>query len=187
MARGRRAQPDALKAAKGNPGRRKLQDQIGEAKAPALLDKIEYPAFLTHDRERELFRRIVEDFVLRRIARPPDLTAYARWAHYIHRWMLCKETLDGKATWYETESNHGKMLRRHPMFKDQLDLERILQSLEDRLGLNPVARQNIIRGLAAVPPALTDLFDEHGQGGEDRPQDSGEKPADESPVGVLLN
>lgn len=190
MARGRRAEPDEVKAAKGNPGRRPLKGG-GDAKAPTLLDKIEYPAFLTHQRERELFRRTVEDFVLRRLARPADLVAYARWAHYVHRWMICKETLDGKASWYETNSNHGKMLRRHPIFSEQLKLEDVMIKLEDRLGLNPVARQNIIRGLAAVPPALTDLFDESAgeRGGVDRGDTGpGEKaPAEDSPVGMLLN
>jgi phage terminase small subunit len=173
-----------MKAAKGNPGRRALKPS--EDKTPTLLEKIECPEFLTAPREREIFRRIVEDFVLRRIARKPDLTAYARWAHYVHRWILCKETLDGKATWYKTESNHGEMLRRHPMFKDQLDLERVLQALEDRLGLNPVARQNIIRGLAAVPPALTGLFDE---GGDDNKSGAGAEKAPEpsSPVGLLVH
>jgi phage terminase small subunit len=177
-----------MKAAKGNPGRRKLEgpEQGKTEQHPPQLQKVDAPEFLVHPRERELFRRIIDDYVLKRIARKPDLTAYARWAHYVHRWILCKETLEGKATWYKTQSNHGDMLRRHPMFKDQLDLERVLQSLEDRLGLNPVARQNIVRGLAAVPPAMTGLFDEAPE--DNPPQGGGEKaPEVTTPVGLLVH
>jgi len=32
--------------------------------------------------------------------------------------------------------------------------------LEDRLGVNPVARQNYLRGLAVLPAPLAGLFDE---------------------------
>lgn len=192
MTRGRKPQSDEMKAAKGNPGRRKLQG-ADQAKPAEQLKKVDIPEFLVAPRERELFRRVIEDYVLRRIARKPDLTAYARWAHYVHRWILCKETLEGKATWYKTESNHGEMLRRHPMFKDQLDLERVLQSLEDRLGLNPVARQNIVRGLAAVPPAMQGLFadepeDNPPQGGGTGGGGGSEKaPEASTPVGLLMH
>lgn len=191
MTRGRKPQPDAVKAAKGNPGKRKLRENDqGTIEQTQQLKKVDVPEFLVAPRERELFRRIVDDFVMRRIARKPDLTAYARWAHYVHRWILCKETLEGKATWYKTESNHGEMLRRHPMFKDQLDIERVLQSLEDRLGLNPVARQNIIRGLAAVPPAMTGLFAEDQEDNKDPQQPGGggdQAPEEKSPVGLLMH
>jgi hypothetical protein len=33
--------------------------------------------------ERDIFRKIVDDYLQRRIARAPDLTAYARWASYV--------------------------------------------------------------------------------------------------------
>jgi len=50
-------------------------------------------------------------------------------------------------------------------------LERLLQSLEDRLGLNPVARQNYLRGLAALPAPLAGLFDETEQKRDGEPND----------------
>lgn len=185
-----------MKAAKGNPGRRPLRADAPDGGAAAekvqRLGLADYPEFLTHEREREIFRRVVEDYVLHRIARRPDLTAYARWAHYVHRWCICKEALDGKATWYKSQSNHGEMLRRHPMFKDQLDIERVLQSLEDRLGLNPVARQNIVRGLAAIPAPLAGLFADEPDDNAGKQQgvgaaDGAQQPAAATPVGLLMH
>jgi phage terminase small subunit len=173
MARGRRAVPDEVKAMRGNPGKRRLaleaRDRKRDEPRLAVLpaEQVTVPEFLTGERERVIFGRVVGDYLQRRIARRPDLTAYARWAHYLDRWIGCKEALEGKPTFFKSESRHGTLLRRHPLWKDQLDIERVLQSLEDRLGLNPVARQNIMRGLAALPPALGDLF------GDERP-----KPAD---------
>lgn len=192
MARGRRPVPDEIQALKGNPRKRRLslksargdapKSELQPAKPPVLT----IPDFLTGERERAIFRNVVEDYLQRRVARPPDLTAYARWAHYLDRWIICKEALDGKATFFTSESRHGKLLRRHPLFKDQLDMERVLQSLEDRLGLNPVARQNIIRGLAALPPALGDLFGDEKPPAEAAPDapELPEVPA-ESPLNFL--
>ncbi len=191
MSRGRRALPDEVKALKGNPGKRRLALKsasagAGRPTAPSIALVI--PEFLTHDRERDIFRKIVDDYLQRRIARAPDLIAYARWASYVHRWVSCKEQLDGKPTWFKSVSKHGDLLRRHPLFKDMLDLERVLEALEDRLGLNPTARQNIIRGLSAMPAALGGLFGDE-QSPEDKPEMSDAEmpdgPPPLSPLGYL--
>lgn len=197
MARGRRALPDEVKALKGNPGKRRLALR-DRAKDKASAGKMELPKlaltvpdFLTNEREREIFKKVVEDYLQRRVARGPDLTAYARWAAYVHRWWNCKGQLDGKSTWFKSTSKHGELLRRHPLFKDMLDLERVLQSLEDRLGLNPTARQNIIRGLSAMPAAIGGLFGEEKSAADiDKPPPDDEPdvpvPAD-SPLGWMQN
>lgn len=194
MARGRRALPDEVKALKGNPGKRRLALKAASGPAVAKVETpkiaLQVPGFLTDDREREIFRTVVDDYLQRRIARPPDLTAYARWASYLHRWVSCKEQLDGKSTWFKSSSKHGDLLRRHPLFKDMLDLERALQSLEDRLGLNPTARQNIIRGLSAMPAALGGLFGDEQTPEGDKPEMEGDGepmdgPSAVSPLGFL--
>lgn len=193
MPRGRRAIPDEVKALKGNPGKRRmaLKSVSGDAavKSDAPRVALAIPEFLTQDREREIFRKIVDDYMQRRIARGPDLTAYARWASYVHRWISCKEDLEGKPTWFKSSSKHGDLLRRHPIFKDMLDIERVLQSLEDRLGLNPTARQNIIRGLSAMPAALGGLFGDEQPPESDKPEVSAgaalEGPPPLSPLGFL--
>lgn len=191
MPRGRRAQPDAIKQLKGNPGKRKLLLEKGAqtATGPAKLPPLQIPEFLEHEREILIFRRVVEDYLQRRIARPSDLTQYARWASYLHLWIDCKEQLkkNGGRTYYLVQSNHGKRLARLPSFKDMLDLERVLQSKEDRLGLNPAARQNIIKGLQAMPAALGGLFGDDKPSEEEKP-DSDDVPTAEqviSPLGFL--
>lgn len=192
MARGRRALPDEVKALKGNPGKRRLalKSAIGDAVKPESAKvALTIPEFLTQPREVEIFRKVVDDYLQRRIARAPDLTAYARWASYVHRWVSCKEQLDGKPTWFKSISKHGDLLRRHPLFKDMLDLERVMQSLEDRLGLNPTARQNIIRGLSAMPAALGGLFGDEPSVEGEKPEmpdaPTGEGPPPLSPLGFL--
>lgn len=150
------------------------------------------PEFLVGERERAIYSKVVDEYLQRRIAKATDVMAYARWAHYLDRWISCKELLHGKPTFFKSTSVHGELLRRHPVFKDQLDLERLLQSLEDRLGLNPVARQNIIRGLAALPPALGGgLFGGDGKGEGARTVDGVDAPsapdAPENPVGALAS
>lgn len=179
MPRGRRAIPDEVKALKGNPGKRRLalktaSGEAAKAEAPKLA--LAVPEFLTHERERDIFRKVIDEYLQRRIARAPDIPTYARWASYLHRWIDCKEQLEGKPTWFTSTSKHGELLRRHPVFKDMLDLERVLQSLEDRLGLNPVARQNIIKGLSAMPAALGGLF-----GGEEQAPETDKPVAPELP------
>jgi phage terminase small subunit len=185
MPRGRHAQPDEIKALRGNPGRRRLalkgKPDAADRTAVAPKAVLTIPEFLTHDREKTIFRSVVEDYLQRRVARAPDLTAYARWAAYLHRWIGCKEQLGDKATWFKSTSKHGDLLRRHPLFKDMLDLERVMQSLEDRLGLNPVARQNIIRGLSTMPAALGGLF------GDEPPHEDDKPPAEEMPDGASID
>jgi P27 family predicted phage terminase small subunit len=163
MPAGRPPRPAAEKAALGNPGHRPIENkQTSPHVEPARgALRVPVPDWLTGEREREIFTRVAGELSARRIARKGDLNAYARYAHYLDRWIYCKEELKETSTFFISESRHGKLLRRHPLFKDMLDLERVLQSLEDRLGLNPVARQNILRGLMALPAALAgDLFEE---------------------------
>lgn len=165
MPRGRRAQPEEIKKLKGNPGKRKLF--TGGGRRGSLLSAAQIaPGFLTKDREKELFRRVIDEYLQRRIARASDANAYARYAVYLNRWWICKEALDDTSTVYQSESLHGKLYRDHPLFRQMLHVERVLMALEDRLGLNVVSRQSIIRGLAAVPPSFGDLF--------------GDKPKDET-------
>lgn len=153
--RGRRPHPDALKALKGNPGKKRLfaeDDMIVSTAPPA---PVELPSFLTHEREQEIFRRVIGDFIHRRIARPADVNAYARWAVYLNRWMAAKEYLDGKHTFYQAAvARGGTRYVPAPQWKDMIDLEHCICSLEDRLGLNPTARQSIIRGLSTMPVDL---------------------------------
>lgn len=156
-----------MKALRGNPGKKpipmdyaSIENVVPFARPVAL----EYPEFLTEDRERHIFRLVIEDYLQRRVARKPDFWSFGRWAHYMHRWICCKEQLEGKATWFQYETAAGKQIRRHPLFRDMLDMEHELHALEGDLGLNPAARHNILRGLTTMPAALAgDIFTDEGK------------------------
>lgn len=189
MPRGRRAQSQEVKSLKGNPRKQRLAIEHAVESAPAAAapaTRVNVPEFLTSKRSQLIFGRVIDDYVQQRIARGPDLIAYGRWAYYVDRWIDVKEKLERKPLIYETKSKHGKLIRKHPHFQAMTDLERVLQSLEDRLGLNPVARQNYLRGLSALPRALGDLF---GQGEPEKPAAIADaplpSPAPASPLGFL--
>jgi hypothetical protein len=147
---GRRGQSAALKILKGNPGNRKIKpDPEVPVMPPAAITEV--PEFLTQPRERLLYSRIIADYQHRRIARPADVHAYARWAVYLNRWMAAKEYLDGKAAFYSSTKIEATRYLPAPAFVDMLKLETVIGQLESKLGLTPVARHQIIRGLAAMP------------------------------------
>ena len=174
--RGRRRQPDAIKALRGNPHQHRLhlERALGGTPPPRQHVKIEMPDFLKHARERKLFMTVVTQHTESRIARPADALAYARWASYVHMWITAKEKL-GSPT-YRSKSKHGALRRKRPEFSVMLDLEKALRGLEDKLGLNPVARQGIINGLMNLPNAPLAAF-------EDAPEVSSDA---DSPLGWLL-
>jgi len=146
-----------LKALRGNPGRRALflEDKLAPGTPPPAITSM--PDFLKHEREITIYKRVIEDYLHRRIARMADTNAYARWAVYMHRWMTAKESIDGIAIpAYQVKGRWNRL----PSFRDLLDLEHVITALEDRLGLNPVARQTIIRGLSTLPVDLGGMEDD---------------------------
>lgn len=179
MARGRKALPDELKALKGNPGKRRLNlDQTNETVAV----KLAIPDFLTSKLEREIFKRASDLLGRVNFVRQTDVDGLARWAWYLSKWIGFKKQVDAKkaAVYYETASKHGKMLRTHPIFASLLQIERVMLTHEDRLGLNPASRQTIMRGIFS---SVTDpsLFDKPGE----KPAATDAAPKVESPLGFL--
>lgn len=157
MARGRKALPDEIKALKGNPGKRRLNlDQTNESVAV----KLAMPAFLTSKLEREIFKRASDLLGRVNFVRQTDVDGLARWCWYLSKWIGFKKQVDAKkaAVYYETKSKHGKMLRTHPIFASLLQIERVMLTHEDRLGLNPASRQTIMRGIfsSVTDPSLFD-------------------------------
>lgn len=171
MARGRRAKSPEVKALLGNPGKRKLAlKNIGKPALPPKRLSVEPPAYLTQDGEREAFRMVLESLPAN-VARASDVHAFARWATWLNIWVTSKLRLDGMEHHYQSESKHGKFLREHPLSKKMDKAEAHLVTLEDRLCLNIVSRNNIIHRLFQMPgPHPGGMFDE---------EIPGEKPASE--------
>jgi phage terminase small subunit len=148
MPRGRKPVPPEILALKGAPPRtrRKLLLDCGVRNAAkSVTTEISVPAFLT-PREQEIFRTAI---AFARWTRPADYTALGRWCCYLRLWLQAKEKL-GECLTYETRSKHGNLQRKSPQFAVLLDLERMMGGLEGRLGLDPVSRQAIARGLSAA-------------------------------------
>jgi len=157
MARGRKPLPDEIKALKGNPGKRRLA--LTAADEP--VSRISAPTFVSTVDEKRIFSRAATELARIRFVKTTDADVLGRWAVYLAKWVSVKKRLGGKKAdvYYETESRHGKMLRVHPLFASLFKIEQHLMALEDRIGLNPSARQSILRGLINAPniPA-GDLF-----------------------------
>ncbi len=190
MTRGRKAQPDEIKELRGNPGKRRLVALEAAKKArriaPAPPPLIETPNWLSNDREIAIFRSVVDEYQQNRIARKTDVAAYARWAHYLRRWIEAKEQLGDSGMYYKVESNHGSRLALHPLLVVMFRCEAEITKQEDRLGLNPAARQNIIRGMSSLP-ASADLFGQLPKEADQADDDDelAEATAVESPLGFL--
>lgn len=155
MGRGRRPIHPDVKRLKGNAKGGRLPPPENVVTFPGLAKPIEIPAFLTGEIERAIFRTIVEDYLQRRVARPPDYFAYGRYAHYMQEWMSCKSEIDCDGRMLVLADGEGKSTKQRSIaVKHQFELESLLRQLEDRLGLNPMARTSIMRAMTAVPPAL---------------------------------
>ena len=77
-----------------------------------------------------------------------DRLAFARLCDHTARWMRLRLKVNDRGESYTTESRHGKMERINPDFAAMLRLEEKMVQLEDRFGLTPSARQQILARLA---------------------------------------
>lgn len=183
MSRGRRAKPAEIKALLGNPGKRRLAlnnagGKRSRASTAMVHSSIEPPPFLTQPQEIEAFRQAIEHLPAN-IVRQSDLNALGRWAAWLSVWVMCKLALDGKKHWYTTKTEHSPELHReHPLAKRMDKAEAHLITLEDRLCLNIVARNNVMHRLFNMPGAHPG----GGLFGNDPSDDDKKKPEAEVPV-----
>ncbi len=180
MSRGRRAKPAEIKALLGNPGKRRLAllspkaGASGADVAPSIHVP-EPPSFLDDD-EREAFAFVYETMPLN-LVRESDKVAVSRWAGWLVKWVNAKRRLADKGNdSYVSVSKHGSFVRVDADFNVMCKAEANLVTLEDRLGLNTVARSNLTSKLFQMPgPHPGALFE------DDEPA-AGKKPAAEAPA-----
>lgn len=183
MARGRKPQPEAVNDAKGNPGRRRRASPPATDAAEGRAKSTAPPELA--DQARQIWDAIAPELTRLNFLRDIDRQAFARYCVHLARWWELTKDLAANGETYVTESNHGTMERVRPNFIVRERLEKRLEVAEDRFGLNPASRQQIMQRLAGlVPPAPTGgLFE--GRGGEDGSSDSDRAPAAPSPIGLL--
>lgn len=174
--RGRKPQPAAVKMAKGNPGRRPVPAEP-DGKTPGKVAVA--PRELAKD-ARAIWTRMAPELTRLKFLRETDLSAFARYCEHLARWWSLTKDLRKEGETYETNSAHGNMLRVNPKFMVRERIEKRLEPLEDRFGLTPGARMQIMQRLAAAPPALPagGLFGETGD-------DKGDGKTPTPPVGPL--
>ena len=178
MARGRKAQPAELAAAKGNPGKRAIRT-AGVVDAPEIADGA--PAELSGE-GKKVWARLRPHLAAMKLLRATDQPVFARYCDALGDYWKATRTLRKRGMVYEAPmTNGGKMRRLDPLFHVQERLHKRLVEMEDRLGLSPRARQEILHRLsqAAAPAPALPL---------DRPGDhatAGELSAERGPVGFL--
>lgn len=182
MARGRKPQPAAVNDAKGNPGRRRRAALPMTETAPPSRSSA--PSELG-DAARRIWDGLAPELTRLNFLRDVDRAAFARYCVHLARWWdLTKDIADNGES-YISRSQHGELERVRPAFLVRERIEKRLESLEDRFGLNPAARQQILQRLAGLVPAAPtgNLFE--GKEGDDGSSDSDRPPAPPSPVGLL--
>lgn len=179
MARGRKPEPAALKRAKGNPGRRPIVD------APALpaSNAVATHPGLSKD-ARKVWERLAPDLVHMQFLRPTDRDAFARYCEHLAKWWELTRAIrrDGETYLSKSEHNPQGLHRMNPKFMIRERIENRLELLEDRFGLTPASRQQVLQRMAMLPVS-GDLF------GAPKPDESGDalpgEAAQPSPVGLL--
>lgn len=178
MARGRKAQPAELAAAKGNPGKRAIRP-AAVVDAPEIAGAA--PAELTKE-GRAVWSKLRPNLAEMKLLRATDEPLFARYCDALAEFWKATRKLRRRGAVYDAPmTNGGTMRRLDPLFHVQERLQKRLEAMEDRLGLSPRARQEIIHRMsqAAAPlPALP--LD--ARGGESPAHG---EPLERGPVGFL--
>ena len=177
---GRPAKPTALKRAQGNPGKRKLpQEPKQDAAAEEAAPKLATPSFLSKD-AGELWRRLAPELQRMKFLTATDVQAFARYCEHLADFWSMTRTLRREGKTYWSKSAHGKFRRRHPLCEERRRTELTLEALEDRFGLNPRARYQVLQALMNRPGQAPLPLE---AGDEDQPDEVPARP--NSPIGAL--
>ena len=181
MARGRKPEPAAVKEAKGNPGRRRIATGVLEARELAAAAPPELAAAA-----RQVWERLAPELARLKFLRETDRGAFARYCEYLAGWWIFTAALRTEGETYLAKSEHNPdgLLRINPKFLLRERLERHLVNLEDRFGLSPMARQQILQRLAGILPIAREQPDMLAGAAAQAPAAPPQAPA-ASPVGLL--
>lgn len=143
---GRTPKSDELREAQGNPGRRPIGS--GDPVQDTLPGFSEDAPPELNEAGQRIWQELVPLLQQLRFIRRTDKAVLPRYCNALARYWELEAQIRQRGPTYETESRHGRMERINPALRAQDLIDRRLESMEDRLGLNPRARQQIIQALA---------------------------------------
>jgi P27 family predicted phage terminase small subunit len=181
---GRRGQSNEVREAKGDPGRRGARAEKAKVEDARALAGI--PADLS-DKAAQIWKAIAPELQRIKFLRDTDKNSFARYCQYLTEWWVHTKKLEEEGTTQVTDSNNVRMIRNHPSFNQRLHLENKLMGLEDRFGMNPSSRQQILMRMAGLVPSAP-----AGQLPLEQPKESDDLSnpnagRNQSPIGVLRN
>ena len=146
--KGRPRQPDEIKAAKGNPGRRKLNLAAGDAaQAPC-------PSYVKGE-ARRVWETLSRELHFNRVLKPTDLFTFEVLCEAFANFRRATRELAKEDFVYLTKSKHGEMRRVSPWQKIKNDAVREIRQLGEQFGLTPAMRSKVMSlqsGVATAAP-----------------------------------
>jgi P27 family predicted phage terminase small subunit len=178
---GRRAKPDALKAAQGNPGKRKLVTKIVAARTAFANKQEEFPppANLSVE-EKAIWRSEIKRVGNLNLLRQSDMSAFQMYVETIKQYKDCKKIIDKDGMTYEVVSKHGAYSRKRPQVDIMKDCRRHIRDMQREFGMTSISRIRAHMVVAATRPEQPNL---PLQGGGDGKQAT--PPLNGSPLGAL--
>jgi len=141
--KGRRPKPAALKKAQGNPGHRRVPEVPAQPSPPHVLSD---GAISLNEQAALLYDHVSGSLKQMNFVRHSDEPLLRRYCDLTARYWKLSQKVDhlGDET-YECETTvGGKMERIRPQFLAMMMLSKRLETMEDRLGLSPAARQQYL-------------------------------------------
>lgn len=178
MIRGRKPDTDEVQDAKGRPGKRRRA--APPAAASAVSGTAVQPSSKLSRPALHIWRVLAPDLEQMNFLRATDSPAFSRYCQTLAKYWEISTELDREGVVYLTESAHGSMKRVNPLFLVQERLSRRLTEFEDRFGLSPASRQQIMVRLAQQQPQLP-----LGATPPTSDQPPAAMPADTGPIGLL--
>ena len=151
MSRGRRPDPQAVRDAKGNPGKRAKPVVDAAAMKPGGIIK---PLAKLTPAAAAIWQSLGPDLERLNFIRGTDRELFGRYCQTVVEYWEATRHLRLEGSVYWTETLHGKMKRINPYFLVQERLAARLVPMEDRLGLNPASRQQLLIRLSTLNPQL---------------------------------
>jgi P27 family predicted phage terminase small subunit len=152
---GRRAKPEGLKRAQGNPGKRKL---TSGGTAFAVIENEEFPPSMhLSDEEKKIWRDEIGRIGNLNLLRQSDMSAFEFYVNTIKRYRDAKRVLDAEGTTYVVSSKHGEYRRKRPELDIEKECRRHIRDMQREFGMTSISRIRAHSVVAAMPPQQPNL------------------------------